>query len=110
MANNKTVNLHPKAKYISTLWKLNLRPKLHLFVWKLVQDILATRGKLRKLSINIDNASPLCNKTEEPLDHLFSTCDLAFNDWSTVDIHCPNPVKSSFVISDWMEYIWSYEN
>lgn len=43
-----------------------MRSKLHLFVWKLVQEILSTRDKLRKLGINIDEAVPCATKMRKP--------------------------------------------
>lgn len=46
-AKNSTVGPHPKVKNLNSLWKLNLRPQLYMFGWKLVRKILPTSGKLR---------------------------------------------------------------
>lgn len=52
-ANNTSVRPHPKAKFINSIWKFNLRPEVQLFAWKLVGEIPSTRGKLRHFGVNI---------------------------------------------------------
>lgn len=66
-ANNDSVRLHPKAKLINSMRKLNLIPKVHFFSRKLVRNIHLTRDKLRDVRIDIIRDSPSCNKDEEIL-------------------------------------------
>lgn len=84
--------------------------KLQLFVRKLVQGILPRRGKLRRFGININGESPLCNKVEETIDHIFTNSDLALNIWSTIDIHCLIPINTNLNNMEWIEYIWIHKN
>lgn len=55
--------------------------------------------------MKINSDCPLCNKTEENIDHIFINCDVAVNVWTTIDSHCPNPLNSIVPIIDWLEYI-----
>lgn len=80
-ADNISVKPHPKTKFLTSLWKLNFRPKLHLFAWKLIPDILLTKGKLRHIGIDINGVCQFCYKTEKNIDHIFNSCGLAFKVW-----------------------------
>lgn len=100
---------HPKAKLFDNVRKLNLRPKLQLFAWKCLPGILPKRSRIRNLGIGINGNCAFCNKHEETLNHLFSTCELALNAWSTTD-KCPTLINSSLSIIDWIDFIWSRKN
>lgn len=64
------------------------RPKLYLFAWKLLRNMLPTGDKLRKLRMNIDGDCPFCNKVEENIDHIFSTHGLANIVWCIIENYC----------------------
>lgn len=74
-AENINIKPHWKAKSLNSLGKLNRRHKLQLFEWKLVCNMLPTRGKLRRLGMDINRDCPFCHKLEENIDHSFITCD-----------------------------------
>lgn len=50
------------------------------------------------------------NKVEEIIAYIFINCDLAFNVWSIMDTHCPNPMNTNSTIIDWPGYIWNSKN
>lgn len=49
LTNNDPIKAHPKAKLLSSVWKLNLT--LKLFAWNFLRDPLLTRYKLRKIGL-----------------------------------------------------------
>lgn len=61
-------------------------------------------------SIHIDGASPLCNKTDEILNHLLITSDLLLMFGLLLASFVLPPIKSNFTITNWIEYIWIQKN
>lgn len=61
--NNSSSDPHPQAKFINNIWRLDMRPKIQLFPWKLIPDIIPTRAKLQKLGLPINGDCPFCNKS-----------------------------------------------
>lgn len=108
-ANNTLVKPYSKAKFITSLWKLNLRPQLHLFAWKLTREMFFTKGKLRQLGININSECPSCNKVEGNIDHIFINFTIALNVWVTINTHNPTPITNNTTIN-WLEYMQNNKN
>lgn len=75
-ANITNIEPPPKANFINSLWHLNMRPKLQLFTWKVVRNMLPTRGKHTKLRMSISRDCPLSSNIGENIDHFFTKCDL----------------------------------
>lgn len=48
-AKNTNIKPYQKAKFFNSLWSLNLRFNLQIFIWKSVRNLLPTRGKLKTL-------------------------------------------------------------
>lgn len=42
--NNSNFPPHPSTKFIIDLWKLDMRPEIQIFAWKLIQNMLPTRA------------------------------------------------------------------
>lgn len=85
MANNTLIALHTKTKVINSLLKLNLRPKLQFFTWKLGRDILPIRDKLTHLGMSINGDYPFCFKEEENIDYIFKNYNFIVNIWNTFE-------------------------
>lgn len=68
-----------KPKPISSIWKLNLIPKVKLLAWKLVRNILLTIDKVRHFGIDIEGVFSIIRKKK--LLHIFINCDLAYTIW-----------------------------
>lgn len=104
-ANNDSIKPHPKAKFINSIWRLNLIPKIKIFARKLIRNILPTRDRLIRFGININCDSPFYNKETKTLNHIFVHCDLAYNILLLPD---PNSYCQNFI--DWLESIWIQNN
>lgn len=54
--NNSNIEPLPKVKFINSLCRLRMRPKIQLFSWKLIRNMFPIRGKLSKLGMSNNGA------------------------------------------------------
>ncbi|KAK4476788.1 hypothetical protein RD792_015948 [Penstemon davidsonii] len=63
------------------LWAAKIHSRSKLFLWKLIHNILPTKGKLRFLfSVELINC-PFCDLEEESIEHLFLRCPFTKAVW-----------------------------
>jgi len=53
------------------IWKLDIMPKLQIFLWQIFHNVTPIHGTLFRRGLNIDPTCPLCLEDIESLDHLF---------------------------------------
>lgn len=94
-------SLAPKEKFINSIWKLNLIPKVKFFAWKLIHNILLTGDRLRQFGINITCDYPFRNKEVEIINHIFVRYDLTNNILLLIII--PVPINSNQHVIDWLK-------
>ena len=70
MAHNSFHTKDPKWTY-NWIWKLDVMPKIKIFLWQNLHNALPTRGTLFRRGMNIDPACPICGDDIETSDHLF---------------------------------------
>lgn len=99
-----------KQNSLVMIGKSILVPKVKLFAWKLVHNILLIRDKVRYYGTDIIGKCPFCNNESKTIDHIFVNCDLAYNIWYTINYYCPNPINKNLNNIDWLEHIWIYRN
>jgi len=76
---------HPKVKVTySYIWKLRIPPKLRIFVWRLVRNILPTLDQLSNRGCILPNICLLCMADAESVLHLFQECQFASAVFSTL--------------------------
>ncbi|XP_057793349.1 uncharacterized protein LOC131009970 [Salvia miltiorrhiza] len=63
--------LHPIWKW---LWKLNITPKVRLFMWKCLEDALPLRCALRRRGLDLDPTCARCGESDETIEHVFRDC------------------------------------
>lgn len=56
------------------IWKLDVMPKLRIFLWQTLLNALPVRGVLLRRGMMIDPTCPLCGEDIETIDHLFWEC------------------------------------
>ena len=75
-------NFNSPAKWeFSWIWKLDIAPKLKLFIWQLLLNGLPTRNNLIYRNINVPHICPFCNSHAETQDHLFLNCPFIRQYW-----------------------------
>jgi len=69
------------------IWKLNVLPKIRVFLWQLCHNALPVRGTLFHRGLHIDPLCPTCSTETEDLDHLFMHCPMANAVWEMAVVH-----------------------
>ncbi|XP_057719921.1 uncharacterized protein LOC130934359 [Arachis stenosperma] len=70
--------------FTKTIWKGVVLPRVELFAWFVLTDMVNTKERLSRLGIlnQDDQSCVLCNKEIEQIHHLFLGCDFAWQVWS----------------------------
>lgn len=85
------------------IWKLDILPKIIMFLWLCfhtsvpVKSVLATRG------INCDNKCPSCKRQDETIIHLLRDCELARKYWSCVEVPPAHVHTFSGSLEEWLQ-------
>jgi len=69
------------------IWKIDIMPKIKIFLWQICHQAIPVRGKLLKRGLNIDAGYPVCLSDIESIDHLFSKCQIGNKVWELADKH-----------------------
>ncbi|KAL0437443.1 UNVERIFIED_CONTAM: putative mitochondrial protein [Sesamum radiatum] len=63
------------------IWKLDLHNRLKLLIWRILFDLLPTRGKLNQVFQIQNTECPLCQFQVENSHHIFMCCPLSKKVW-----------------------------
>ena len=69
------------------IWKLDIMPKIKIFLWQLCHKALPSRGTLLRRGIQLDPVCPACTADLEDTDHLFIHCPMAQKVWELAVTH-----------------------
>ena len=69
------------------LWKLNVMPKIKVFLWQLCHNSLPSRGTLFRRGLQLDPTCPACLNDVEDTDHIFLHCPMARHIWDLAVMH-----------------------
>ena len=64
------------------LWKINVLPKVSMFLWCACSNILPTRENLHRRRVQVDPRCQICCQQPETVGHLLWECPLARNVWA----------------------------
>jgi hypothetical protein len=70
-------------KFVSSVWKILIPPRVEFFLWLLSNDRLLTRDNVAKRRNVNDPACLFCSEPES-ITHLFFDCCVAKNIWLIV--------------------------
>ncbi|GKC48496.1 RNA-directed DNA polymerase, eukaryota [Tanacetum coccineum] len=89
----------------STRWNKFLPRKINVFMWRLSLDRLPHRFNLFRRGFDIVSIlCPICLKTAETKDHVFSKCEVASDVWRLVRIWCDISNSNLSSIAAWLEW------
>ncbi|KAJ4819339.1 RNA-directed DNA polymerase (reverse transcriptase)-related family protein [Rhynchospora pubera] len=75
---------------LKTIWKLKIPPRMKIFLWRLLQNGIATIDNLRKRGWVIPNFCYLCKSHGESVQHLFNDCSFTTEaKLALLSTHCP---------------------
>ena len=69
------------------IWKLDILPKIKIFLWQLCHKALPSRGTLLRRGVQLDPLCPACNTEIEDTDHIFIHCPTAQKVWELAVTH-----------------------
>ena len=64
------------------IWKLNVPPKVHNFIWRACSGCLPTRENLHKKRVSVEEKCELCCHHCETICHVLWECLFARNVWA----------------------------
>lgn len=79
------------------LWKINVPPKIRVFVWLLVRNSVLTKDNLLKRGWVGDSKCVFCGK-DEMVDHIFLQCPVAKFLWCEIQI----PSNMNVLLTSWL--------
>ena len=69
------------------IWKLDVMPKLKMFIWRLCHKSLPTRGNWMKTGMSIDQLYPFCQRKIKDANHLFLNYTITQYMWALTSAH-----------------------
>ncbi|KAK6163397.1 hypothetical protein DH2020_000261 [Rehmannia glutinosa] len=89
------------------LWKLKVKGKVKLFLWKCLKDVVLVQAKLIERGMSVDPVCKWCGENEETLEHLLFFCDRTVNVWKFFPLQW-NGIHSRFErFRQWWEEVCS---
>jgi len=76
----------PKWKY-QWIWKLDVAPKIRIFLWQLCHNSLPSRGTLMRRGLQLDPLCSACDTDIEDTDHIFLHCPMVRQVWDLAVAH-----------------------
>ncbi|CAN1172751.1 hypothetical protein LINPERHAP2_LOCUS30273 [Linum perenne] len=77
------------SKVLKGIWEIEIQPKFHFFLWRILRRSLPVRAELFYRGLDIPTLCPVCWDDEETIEHLFFNCILALK----VAKECNLPVQ-----------------
>lgn len=82
--------------YVPSVWKINVPPRLHVFLWLLINNKLLTRDNLNKRQSLEDLTCLFCGEPES-CSHLFFECVVAREMWRNISIPSNSGIPSDIL-------------
>lgn len=88
--------------YWKWIWRLNIPPKIKLFVWRLCHNRLATKTGLLARGIKTDPICFLCGEKEKSIPHLFTSCQWTRRVWFLSPLGKGPHLQPTESMGDWL--------
>ena len=73
--------------------KLTKNPSLRAFQYKVLKNMLYLNHKLFQFKVSTTSLCSYCNKHDETVHHLFSTCNEVISLWTEIKLYFLNDIK-----------------
>lgn len=80
-------NADGKEASWKALWRLQVMPKIRIFWWRVMKNLLPSCGEMRRRHMKETSNCPLCGHEMETLFHALVECDHARMFWSMAKEH-----------------------
>lgn len=68
----------------SSIWSLNLPPKIRTFWWRIIHDGLPVAENLKRRNIKVDNSCQTCGECPETQNYMLFECRVTKEIWSLI--------------------------
>ncbi|GAA0152405.1 hypothetical protein LIER_37486 [Lithospermum erythrorhizon] len=72
---------------LKNIWSSRVPPRVKIFIWKCVSNILPTKDRLRRRVVLLDSNCVLCQNANEDLLHLFLDCPFSCSLWFSTPLN-----------------------
>ena len=87
-----TTNLmEAKSFACSWIWKLQILPRIQMFIWRCMHNSIAVKEVVAKRGILLDTSCPMCQFDSESLTQALWDCSMVKPVWLQLGTHCLNP-------------------
>ncbi|XP_026399261.1 uncharacterized protein LOC113295124 [Papaver somniferum] len=94
-----------EAKFWKQIWKLNVKPEVNMFCWKLVYGALALRHRMSKYVTTLNSFCLLCDSNAaEDECHLFVNCPFTRKIWDAFHLSDIYKLQGSYDVMMWFNY------
>ncbi|XP_056690188.1 uncharacterized protein [Spinacia oleracea] len=111
MDKNLQTPIEDKGIFWKRLWKSEMIPKWRIFTWRLLNEAIATRSRLRRRGMMVDDCCVLCKKSQENDKHLFRDCPISSHVWKGSPLGINACVNQHIGIFEWiknfMNFFWT---
>ncbi|XP_027126082.2 uncharacterized protein [Coffea arabica] len=84
-----------------TLWKLNIKHKIKIFIWKCITGALPVRAEIYRKTRLGDPVCRMCGEEQESVEHLFFSCPHTQEVWKVAPIKWDGVVDQQGSFKRW---------
>ena len=83
--------IQQRNSFWKIVWTARVIPKVKIFMWRLLHNILPTAENLRMKGVNLQGGCLVCGHSDETAVHIMFQCKLSKEVWSSV---CPRLMEN----------------
>ena len=92
----------PQSFQGSWIWRLNILPRIQLFLWRCYHNSVGVRESLRNWGMDINPLCPLCHDDLENISHALRGCSWVKSVWAQLGIAKDDPSFHSQNLLPWL--------
>ena len=97
---------HPRYKILNWIWKLNVFPKIKVFILLTIREALPTCEFLIDRRLEITKSCYMYNQSGENSDHIFKSCPFIESIWDHIKYNCSTPLFYEGNFLSWLELVY----
>ncbi|XP_021849465.2 uncharacterized protein [Spinacia oleracea] len=83
------------------LWSMNILPKWKLFLWKFLNNGIATKVNIGHIGIHLSMMCDFCDTGEEDIQHIFRFCGVAQDVWRNGSLVIHSEINETMSFMEW---------
>lgn len=111
MEKNLNSSVNNNEKFWKRLWKCDMIPKWKIFVWRILNKAIATRSRIRRRGVMVEESCVLCKESQENDNHLFRDCTITCHVWKVSQLGISACANRHVDVAEWikkfMVFFWN---